>query len=113
MYNPFLLGGRTLLPGYAFDAFSGSQAALLGLHLRCQVPGFQAPVRDRLYLSLRIAAGNVWDSPLSELSKSFHDLRYGGSIGLGVDSLIGAFNVDLGLNDKGEAILYISLGGKI
>ncbi len=113
-HNSFMLGGREQFTGYYRNADWGNQLAVLGLEYRYRVPAFERPLRRAVYLRFRGNLGNVWTRPLEDLidaaTRGEAELRYGGGIGLGFDTWLGAFNADLGLGDHGRAVFYLSIG---
>ncbi len=112
-WNRWYLGGRSRFPGFPPGALAGNQSAIFGLHYRFQVPGLRGLPRDRLHVCARAAAGNAWDEPLEDLIRTPPGLRYGGSLGIGIDSPIGAILLDLGVKDSRGAIIYFSIGNQL
>jgi len=113
-HNAFMLGGREQFTGYYRNADWGNQLGVLGLEYRYRVPALERPLRRAVYLRVRGNLGNVWTRPLNDLvddaGRRKLELRYGGGVGLGFDTWLGAFNADLGLGDHGRVVFYLSIG---
>jgi len=54
--------------------------------------------------------GNAWES-FEALSKDF-DVRYGGSVGIGVDTVLGPVTADFAMGNGGRQTVYVNIGYK-
>lgn len=102
--DQFRLGGFGTISGLPFGALVGEQAALASLSSRRLIADLRLlPI----YAGASIEAGNVWRDR-SDMSLS--DLRYGGSLYLGIDSLLGPIFLAAGIDDDGNKSLYFVIG---
>lgn len=100
----FRLGGLGRLSGLVPNQLAGRQAALFSLALYRRLNEIEfLPA----YAGLTIEAGNVWDL---RQEVSLDDLRYSGSLFIGVDSPIGPLYLAAGYGDSGDASLYFYVG---
>jgi len=107
-YDEFTLGGFLSLSGLRSDELRGKQKGAIRLIYYYKVVDKFASLFQGLYVGGSLEGGNVWDK-VDEIS--FSDLRYGGSIFVGVETLIGPLYISYGLNedadDSGEFYLYL------
>lgn len=95
------------LLGYERREFVGLNELGAGIAYRWKVREYQLKAVKALYLTVAGQAANVWDS---REAMSFHDLRYGGGIGLHADTLIGPVRLDVGAGEKRRRAVYFSAG---
>ncbi len=112
-WNRFFIGGRTSLIGYYEYSLVGDHYCLLDLEYRYKVPGLGLPFKDIVYLRLRGSAGNVWQGDFPEGNGLREGWKFGGGLGMGVDTFFGAFNADMAVSDRGSFIVYFSLSMKL
>lgn len=99
----FRLGGFLNLSGYNQRDLSGPYAALAEtIYLRDLGTSLV-----RTYAGASFEVGNVWQDR-DEIG--FDDLRYGGSLFLGADTILGPVYVGYGLADTGDDAFYLFLG---
>jgi NTE family protein len=109
-YKKFLVGGRESFVGYKVEELRGANVGTASLEYRYQLTKLPSPLGGGVYTTLIGNIGNVWQS-WDELEEDL-ELRYGGSIGLGVDSILGPITADYSLGDEGRQIFYVNIGLK-
>jgi len=99
----FRLGGFLNLSGYNQRDLSGPYAALARtIYLRDL-----GTTLVRTYAGASFELGNVWPDR-DEIG--FDDLRFGGSLFLGADTILGPVYLGYGIADTGDSALYLFLG---
>jgi NTE family protein len=107
-YATFHLGGMDNFAGYAPYQRFGNYFGLASLGYRYRLTRLPPTLGDGVFSILRIDAGNTWfDSD----DISIQDIKVGGLVGLGADTLIGRFVIGVG---KAEEVssphFYLSIG---
>ncbi len=102
--NLFRSGGFLRLSGLQDDQLSGQHSGLARLICMRRIEDIQF---FQAYLGASFEAGNVWQR---ESDVSLDDLIYGGSIFLGLDTVIGPLYLGYGLSDLGDSTFYLYLG---
>jgi NTE family protein len=106
-WDQFTLGGFLSLSGYEYDQLRGDRyLSLRGLYYY-RAPGLPAALADDLYFGMSLEAGNVWPAG-SAIDAS--ELRYGGSLWVGLNTLVGPVHVAVGLGEDSRIIYYFTLG---
>jgi NTE family protein len=103
-YAQFTLGGPGSFSGLAKDQFRGSTLAVVTLAYRYRLIEIPSQLGRGVYTITRFDAGNVW---LGDVNS---DIRYGGSLGVGIDLNIGPLLLTYGIADGGYHSVYFSLG---
>ncbi|MGD8380429.1 MAG: BamA/TamA family outer membrane protein, partial [Gammaproteobacteria bacterium] len=103
----FTLGGFLSLSGYKERQLRGQELFAGRLIFYREVHALPPVVGSGIYFGGSLEAGNVWNSR-SEVSVS--DLRYGSSIFMGMDTVLGALYLGVGLAQNGNQAFYLSLG---
>ena len=101
------LGGLFSLSGNPPDSITGrygGSASLLYLYRLFQIP---RTVGDGLYVGASFEAGNLWDE---QDQVDFGDLRYAGSVYVGVDTAFGPLYFAQGWAEGGETATYLFVG---
>ena len=106
-YNQFILGGESSFAGLAEGELRGDKFSVAGLSYRYRLMRLPPSLGKAVYTMLRFDTGNIWSAPEDIDLK---DLRYGGGIGLGADTVIGPVYVGYGMADRGATSFYFSLG---
>jgi outer membrane translocation and assembly module TamA len=96
--------------GYKIEEIRGAHLGIAGLEYRYQVAKLPSPVGGDIYLTAIGNVGNAWRT-LDDLQDDL-DLRYGGSLGLGIDSIVGPILLDYSLGDGGRQVVYLNIGYK-
>jgi NTE family protein len=110
--SSFNLGGLFSLSGLAQDQLSGQQAALVSAIYYYRLadlnvlPNYPFP----LYLGTSLEVGNAWNTDTSLFKHSF---RAGGSIFLGIESIIGPFYLGYGFTENGKRAVHLFMGRPI
>ncbi len=107
-YKDFLLGGLDSFAGYKVEEIRGANIGIAALDYRYKFGELPAPIGGNMYAILTGNVGNAWRS-LDELEKKI-ELRYGGSLGVGIDTLLGPVRASYSFGDEGRRILYIDIG---
>jgi NTE family protein len=107
VYDAYLLGGTDFV-GYDWDALRGNHMAALSLGLRYRLGSLPLALGRDFYLTLRTNVGNTWNS-LSDLDQG-PVVRYGGSVGLALDTVLGPITLDFAHGDEGRSFVYFSAG---
>lgn len=100
----YRLGGLGRLSGLAPDQLSGRHIGFAGLTYRRRINSLDL---FKVYAGATLEAGNVWNFG-NEMR--FDDLRYSGSLFVGVDSPIGPVYFAVGHSDNGDNAVYFYLG---
>ena len=109
-YEHFTLGGRDSFAGYKIEEIRGAQLGIAAFEYRYELLKLPSPIGGGLFLTLLGNVGNAWKS-YDEL-KEDADLRYGGSLGAGVDTLLGRVTADYGVGDGGRNLFYLTIGNR-
>ena len=99
IYDLFRLGGPLFLPGRPRDELWARQVLGLSLALSSDFRGFRITVHG--------GVGNAWEDR-SQVSLS--DLHGGAGLGVAYASRLGLISLDTGVDEKGHAAFYISVG---
>lgn len=105
----FRVGGLFRLSGLLENQLLGQEAALFNLVYFYRfkelniIPNYPFP----MYLGCSFELGNAWESKRSLLKHSF---RKGGSIFLGVDTIIGPFYLGYGFTENGQRAAHLYMG---
>ena len=114
-YREFLLGGRYSFVGYKAEEVRGKSIATLGLEYRYKFFELPAPIGKGIFATLIGNIGNAWrslDELVAEIENSTYNPRYGGSIGLAMDTFLGPVTLDFALGDEGRQVFYFNIGTK-
>jgi len=100
----YRLGGLGRLSGLSPDQLSGRHIGFASLTYRRRINSFDL---FKTYAGISLEAGNVWNFG-NEMR--FDDLRYSGSLFVGVDSPIGPVYFAVGHSDSGDNAVYFYVG---
>jgi len=104
----FQLGGPFSFPGYNVDELSGETFAVARAMYRYRLTDrSQSVISIPLYLGATVVGGNTW---ARHGDADWSNLRVGGNIFLGADTLIGPVFLVLGAADHGRTAIYFFLG---
>ena len=107
-YDGFKLGGFRRLSGYTLDELYGPYMAFGSVTYLREINRFKTSIiGGAYYLGVTLEAGNVWKIG-SDVSLS--DLRYAGSVFIGIDSPLGPVYVAYGKAEGGRSALTFQLG---
>lgn len=107
-YDWFELGGFRRLSGYSQDELLGPYMAFGSVTYLREIGRFATSiVGGATYLGVSFEAGNTWTDGADV---SLSDLRYAGSVFLGVDSPLGPVYVSYGIAEGSRRSLSFSLG---
>jgi NTE family protein len=107
-YDGFKLGGFRRLSGYTTDELYGPYLAFGSVTYLREINRFKTSIiGGAYYLGVSLEAGNVWKIG-SDVSLS--DLRYAGSVFVGIDSPLGPVYVAYGRAEGGRSALTFQLG---
>ncbi len=109
-YKHFLLGGRDSFVGYKVDECQGPHLGAVGLEYRYRFHELPSAVGGGIFAVANANAGNVWDS-YDEMTEDF-SLRYGGSLGIGVNTILGPVRADFAMGNGGRQVVYLNIGYK-
>lgn len=104
-YAQFTLGGPFGFAGLAEDQFRGSSLGVGSISYRYRLIQLPSQIGRGAYAISRFDVGNVWPDEVDA-----GDLRYGGTLGLGADTVIGPLYLAYGHADGGYGCVYFSLG---
>lgn len=107
-YKYFLLGGRDSFVGYKIEERRGSHLGIAGLEYSYRFYELPSTVGGGIFAIVNGNVGNVWQT-VEEITDDF-SLRYGGSIGLGVDTILGPVRADFSIGNGGRQALYLNIG---
>jgi NTE family protein len=104
----FELGGPFNFPGYNVDELSGETYAVARAMYRYRLTDrSQSVISIPLYVGATVVGGNTW---ARHGDANWDNLKVGGSIFLGADTLIGPVFIVLGAADHGRNAIYFFLG---
>ncbi len=107
-YDGFKLGGFRRLSGYTTDELYGPYMAFGSVTYLREINRFKTSIiGGAYYLGVSLEAGNVWKVG-SDVSLS--DLRYAGSVFIGIDSPLGPVYVAYGQAEGGRSAVTFQLG---
>jgi NTE family protein len=104
----FELGGPFSFPGYNVDELSGETFAVARAMYRYRLTDrSQSVISIPLYAGAMVVGGNTW---ARHGDASWDNLKVGGSVFLGADTLIGPVFIVLGAAEHGRSSIYFFLG---
>ena len=104
----YTLGGPFSFPGYQVDELTGSDYAVARAMYRYKLTDHSEQlIGIPLYVGVTAVAGNTW---AQHGDANWNDLRYGGNVYLGADTLIGPVFLTLGAADHGRKAFYVFIG---
>jgi predicted acylesterase/phospholipase RssA len=107
-YDGFKLGGFRRLSGYTLDELYGPYMAFGSVTYLREINRFKTSIiGGAYYLGATLEAGNAWRGG-SDVSLS--DLRYAGSVFMGIDSPLGPVYLAYGLAEGGRRVLSFQVG---
>ncbi len=106
-YDDFQLGGFLSLTGLEPGQLRGPNFGLVDLIYMNKISRLPIATGTGIYAGTSLEAGNVWSS-LDEVT--LQDLRFGGSVFVGADSVLGPMYVAVGWADRGNVSVVLSLG---
>ena len=107
-YDWFRLGGFRRLSGYSQDELLGPYMAFGSVTYLREIGRFASSIiGDAFYAGLSLEAGNTWTDGADV---SLSDLRYAGSVFLGVDSPLGPVYGSVGIAEGGRSTVSFSIG---
>lgn len=106
--SSFVLGGPGWFSGFRQDALAGQNYQLGRLvYYRRLTPSYFNAVRLPLYLGASLEYGRVYNRDETDFDTGYFG---GGSLLLGMDTLVGPLFFGLGANEEGHEALYMKLG---
>jgi NTE family protein len=104
----YALGGPFSFPGYQVDELSGETFAVARATYRYKLTDSSETVFGiPLYAGATLVAGNTW---ARHGDAKLDDLRYGASVFVGADTIIGPTFLVFGAADDGRTALYLFVG---
>jgi NTE family protein len=104
LHGRYRLGGFGRLSGLPPDALQDQQAALLAISGQRRIADLRLlPI----YAGASLEAGNTWEN---RSDMSLQDLRFAGSLYLGIDTFLGPWYLAFGVDDDGRNSFYFHLG---
>ncbi len=108
LQDTFNLGGLFRLSGYSTDELAGRQLGLATLVYYQRLAVARLAALDLpVYAGASFEAGNVWDD---RDQVGLDDLRFGGSLFMGIDTILGPLYLAVGIADDGHRAGYFYLG---
>lgn len=104
LYDRASLGGFLHLSGYSRGSLYDQNAALAELIYYRELMELPAALGGGIYAGLSVEAGEIWDDKFKA-----GDLKYGGSIFLGADTIIGPLHLGVGGANGSEVAIYLQL----
>jgi len=104
----FLFGGPDYFFGYAREELRGAHLGVARAEYRYKLFGLPTGIGEGTYLNFVFNTGNVWRN-WRDVERHLR-LRYGGGIGLGIDSVVGPIAVGYGRGDESQDEVYLSIG---
>ena len=106
-YDQFALGGFLHLSGYADDELRGNQVAFGALAYYRRLPDLTPSWARAVYLGGSLEVGSLQDTDPGYTQPG---TRFGGSLFLGIDTLIGPACLGLGVAGDGSGTGYLMIG---
>ncbi|MDD4201907.1 MAG: BamA/TamA family outer membrane protein [Candidatus Omnitrophica bacterium] len=108
-YDEYTLGGFLQMTGYPKDKLRGQSMASASLiyYYRLKKLPFASSWLKNVYVGGSLETGNAW---IDKKKMSFEKLHYGGSLFVGLDTLIGPIYMGYGIadrSDNGDFFLYL------
>ena len=104
----FVLGGPESFLGLSRDELRGAHLGVLSLGYRYRLFSLPTGLGHGAYAQLGFNTGNIWSS-VGRLRDDF-SVRYGGGVGLGLDTIIGPVWLTYGRGQGGRDRFYVSVG---
>ncbi len=101
------LGGLFRLSGVPINSIVGQYGGNVSLHYLFRLADLPMGLGDGLYVGGSVEGGNLWDTS-DEVS--FSDLRYGGSLLVGADTMFGPVYLAVGYAGQGDYAFYFYIG---
>ena len=101
------LGGLFRLSGFPTDSITGQYGGNLSLLYLYRIANMAMAMGDGIYIGGSIEGGNLWDD-MDQVS--FNDLRFAGSIFIGMDTMLGPVYLAQGFSDDGQDAFYLFVG---
>lgn len=109
-YKYFVLGGNDSFAGYKVEELRGAHLGAFNVEYRYRLYELPSTVGGGIFVTANGNIGNVWKT-LDELEDDF-SVEYGGSLGIGVDTILGPIRADFALGKGGRRIVYLNIGYK-
>ena len=109
-YKYFVLGGNDSFAGYKVEELRGAHLGSLNVEYRYRLYELPSTVGGGIFITANGNIGNAWET-LDELEDDL-SLEYGGSLGIGVDTILGPIRADFALGNGGRRIVYLNIGYK-
>ncbi|NNM03942.1 MAG: BamA/TamA family outer membrane protein [Gemmatimonadetes bacterium] len=111
-FDKFALGGFANISGYERGEIIGARYGLISLMFYRALRGLpESPLGSAVYLGGSLSTGHAWDHGEGALETlQWGDLRSGGSIFVGFDTLLGPIYLAQGFGDGGRRVSYFFLG---
>jgi len=106
-YDQFALGGFQRLSGYAVDELRGDRMAFGSLTYYYRLTQLKLPLTRGVYVGGSLEVGTLEDT---EPALTAPGTRFGSSLFLGVDTVIGPAYLGIGISGEGDGTGYISIG---
>lgn len=107
LWDQFALGGFLDLAGYRTQQLRGDRFVAARAIYYNRVPGLPEALADDLYLGMSVEVGNTW---LGAQQIELDDLRYGGSLFVGLRTFVGPIHFAVGMGEDSRVTYYFSLG---
>jgi NTE family protein len=108
IHKQFILGGRDSFAGYKVEELVGPHLGIAALEYRYRLHQLPSAVGGGIFAIARANVGNVW-ATAKEITEDF-SVRYGGSLGVGVDTVMGPVFADFAMGDGGRQAIYLNIG---
>ena len=109
-YKYFLLGGNDSFAGYKVEELRGAHLGALNVEYRYRLYELPSAVGGGIFAVANGSIGNAWKT-LDEIEDDF-SLEYGGSLGIGVDTILGPIRADFAMGKSGRRLIYLNIGYK-
>ena len=103
----YTLGGLFKLSGFPSNSITGQYGGNLSLLYLYRIANMAMAMGDGIYLGGSIEGGNLWDE-MDQVSIS--DMRYGASIFVGMDTMLGPLYLAQGFSEDGDSAFYFFVG---
>jgi NTE family protein len=107
VWDEFTLGGFLSLSGYNYEQLRSDQMFAARVIYYDRVPGMPEVIAEDLFVGASAEAGAVWDFTQTPDASG---LKYGGSLFIALNTLLGPIHVAAGLAEGGRKTYYITFG---
>ena len=108
----FYEGGIERISGFYFGELAGRHALSAGVVGRTRIIRLPLGAGQWAYVNAGVDAARVWNGELTDIinPREFEIPRFGGKLGISLDTALGELSGGIAINDTGRVMSYVLLG---